>query len=328
MPTNLPPEYYEVEKRYRTAKTTEEKISVLKELMSTIPKHKGTDKLRADLRRRLAKLKESAQKKKKTGGHPSLFYVEKEGAGRVVLVGPPNTGKSTLLTVLTNATPKVADSPYTTWSPTPGMMEFEYVQIQLIDTPPMSREHVEPELLDLVRTSDLILIVIDLLGDPLQQLTETTEVLMEHKIFPRCVKSRNSTEPHSTLLPCLIVVNKTDHPDLDEDYHILCELLEDNWPVVGISARNSRNLDQLKQQIYRGLGVIRVYSKPPGKEADFTAPFVLKIGSTVEEFAGKVHKDFLEKLKMARLWGQHVYDGQPVGRDHVLEEGDVVELHR
>ena len=111
MPTNLPPEYYEAEKRYRAAQSPPEKAACLEVLISTIPKHKGTDKLRADLRRRLSKLKSAAQSKKGAGKHESVFHIDKEGAGMVVVIGPPNVGKSALVDVLTNASPQVADFP-------------------------------------------------------------------------------------------------------------------------------------------------------------------------------------------------------------------------
>ncbi|MFZ0392104.1 MAG: GTPase [Calditrichia bacterium] len=327
MPTNLPPEYFRAEERYKAAASFDEKIRLLEELISTIPKHKGTDKLRADLRRRLARLKDSAKSQKKSGGHTSLFYVEKEGAGRVALVGPPNTGKSALLNALTRAEPKIAASPYSTWQPLPGMMEYRHVQIQLIDTPPLSREHVEPELLDLLRTVDLLLIVIDLQRDPLSQLEETIGLLAENRLLPACCPGSVEEKPHSTVIPFLVAVNKADTPQMNEDFNIFCELLEREWPLVKISAANRQNLEELQKIIFQELKLICVYAKPPGEEADLTAPFALRRGATVLDFAESVHKDFAENLKTARIWGSNVYDGQMVGRDHLLEDGDVVELH-
>ena len=326
MPTNLPPEALEAEQRYRAAQSVAEKIACLEEFISAIPKHKGTDKLRADLRRRLSKLKSAAQSQKKVSRQESPFQIDKEGAGQVVVVGPANVGKSALVTALTNATPEVADYPYTTWTPTPGMMPMENIQIQLIDTPPLNRDYVEPELIELIRRSDLILLVVDLQGYPIQQLEDTIALLQENRIMPHHLKDRYTEQRLLTLLPLLVLVNKNDDQSTDEDFEVLCELFEEVWPLLPVSATTGRNLERLKQVVFERLEIIRVYSKPPGKEPDLNAPFVLKKGSTVEEFAGKVHQDFLEQLKSARVWGSGVYDGQMVGRDHVLHDGDVVEL--
>jgi ribosome-interacting GTPase 1 len=326
MPTNLPPEAVEAEQRYRAARSVAEKIACLEEFISAIPKHKGTDKLRADLRRRLSKLKSTAPSQKKVSRQESAFHIDKEGAGQVAVVGPANVGKSALVAALTNATPEVADYPYTTWTPTPGMMPMENIQIQLIDTPPLNRDYVEPELIELIRRSDLILLVVDLQGYPIQQLEDTIALLQEHRIMPHHLKDRYTEKRLLTFLPLLVLVNKNDDQSTDEDFEVLCELFEEAWPLLPVSATTGRNLERLKQVVFERLEIIRVYSKPPGKEPDLNAPFVLKKGSTVEEFAGKVHQDFLEQLKSARVWGSGVYDGQMVGRDHVLHDGDVVEL--
>ncbi|MGC9359323.1 MAG: TGS domain-containing protein [Anaerolineae bacterium] len=79
--------------------------------------------------------------------------------------------------------------------------------------------------------------------------------------------------------------------------------------------------------MFERLGVIRVYSKAPGRPPDLDAPFTLEEGSTVADLAAKVHRDFYDQLKSARIWGKGVHDGQMVSRDHVLADGDIVELH-
>jgi ribosome-interacting GTPase 1 len=302
MPLNLPPEAVEAEQRYRAAKSVAEKIARLEEFISTIPKHKGTDKLRADLRRRLSKLKSGAQSRKKVSRQESAFRIDKEGAGQVAVVGPTNVGKSALVATLTNATPEVAHSLFTTWKPTPGMMPMENIQIQLVDTPSLNRDYVEPELLDLIKRSDLILLVVDLQADPFQQLEDTIALLQEHRIVPRRLKDRYIEQRRLTFVPLLVLVNKNDDEDSDEDFEIFCELLEDDWPLLPVSATANRYLERLKQVVFERLEIIRVYSK------------------------GNVHQDFSERLKSARVWGRGVYDGQMVGRDHVLHDGDVVEL--
>jgi len=326
MPTNLPPEYFEVDKRYRAAKTTAEKIETLEELLGTIPKHKGTDKLRADFRRKLSKLKSETQTQKSKSKRDSTYHIGKEGAGQIVIIGPTNVGKSALISALTNATPEISEVPYTTWNPTPGMMAMENVQIQLIDTPPLDREYIEAELMDLIRRADLVLLVIDLQADPIFQLKDTITILREHNLAPLQHQELYTEEQGMAFTPLMVLVNKFDDPDSDVIYELFQELLEGEWPLLPISATTGRNLDQLKRAIFEKLDIIRIYSKAPGKEPDLETPFILKQGSTVEEFARKVHKDFYINLKSARVWGSSLFDGQMVGRDHVLHDGDVVEL--
>ncbi len=326
MATNLPPEYYEADKRYRAAKTPGEKISCIEELLRIVPKHKGTDKLRAGLRKRLSKLKTTAQAKKGVGKRESAFRIEKEGAGQVVLVGPVNVGKSALVSALTNATPEIADFPHTTWKPTPGMMPIENIQIQLVDTPPLNRDFMEPELLDLIRSSDYILLIVDLQTDPVHQLEDSVGILQEHRIMPDHLKELYSEQRGLIFIPFLVLTNKFDDDNFDENFEIFCELLENDWPSIPVSATTGRNLEQLKRMLFERLEIIRVYSKAPGKEPDFKEPFILKKGDTVEDFAGKVHQDFASKLKTARVWGTAVYDGQLVQREHELSDSDIVEL--
>jgi ribosome-interacting GTPase 1 len=330
MPTNLPPEAQEAERRYRAATTTEDKVAALEEFLSLIPKHKGTDHLRADLRRKLSSLKSTAQARKKGARQESAYRIDREGAGQVVLIGPPNVGKSALVAALTSATPEVSDAPYTTWAPTPGMMPVENIQVQLIDTPPLTQDYVEAQLMDLIRRSDLILVVVDLQTEPLQQLEETISILEDNRIVPAHFQEVAEEERRTIRKPLLVLANKADDEESDELYDIFCELLADYgqgpWPSVPVSATTGRNLERLKWLVFDSLGVLRVYSKAPGKEPDHDTPFVLKEGSTVEDFAARVHKDFVENLKAARVWGSSAFDGQMVARDYVLHDGDVVEL--
>ena len=303
MPTNLPPDYFQMEKEYRQATSPEEKISLLEEMYSIVPKHKGTDHLRAELRRRLSKLKTASQARKKTSRQASAYHLDKEGAGQVVVVGLTNVGKSALVAALTNATPEVADAPYSTWSPTPGMMPVEDIQIQLIDTPPLTRDYIEPEMMNMIRNADLILLVVDLQGYPIQQLEDAVAILEEQRIIPRHRQHLYTGERRPAIIPLLVAVNKNDDERSDEDYQVLCELLEEEWSLISLSAATGRNFDRLKQVVFEQLEIIRVYSKRPGSPPDLDAPFVLKKGTTVEELAGKVHKDFLQSLKSARIWG-------------------------
>ena len=326
MPTNLPPEYFQIERELRAAETVEEQIALLEELISVVPKHKGTDHLRADLRRKLSKLKERSQTHKDTGRRQSAFRIEKEGVAQVAVVGAPNAGKSALVAALTNATPEVSASPFTTWEPTPGMMPIDDIQVQLIDTPPLYREYVEPQLMDLLRRVDMILLVVDLETDPVEQLGQALALLRESRILPLQHRDRYEGEKRAAFKPFLVVANKADDDGSEELFQVFRQLLAEDWPCVPVSAATGRNLDRLKRAVFERLGVIRIYARPPGKEPDLTAPFVVKKGSTVVEFAARVHRDFLETLVSARVWGSAEFDGQSVGRDYVLQDGDIVEL--
>jgi hypothetical protein len=326
MPTNLPPDYFEADKRFREAQTPAEKIACLEELISTVPKHKGTDKLRADLRRQLSRLKDESQAHKKHGAHQATFSIEKEGAGQAVLIGATNVGKSALVAALTHAEPEVSPAPFTTWKPQPGMLSVWDIQVQLVDTPPMDRDFVEPGLFDLIRRADLILLVVDLQSDPLQQLEDALLHLEAHRIASIDRRDRYSSRDRMTFLPILILANKCDDESQDEIFDLFCALLGQDCPMIPVSAQTGRNFDLLKERVYQALEIIRVYARPPGQEPDLKRPFVLKKGSTVSDLARKIHRDFYEKLKSARVWGSSAFEGQMVQRDYVLQDGDIVEF--
>jgi small GTP-binding protein len=285
MPTNLPPEYFNAEERYKAAISIREKIETLEELISTIPKHKGTDKLRADFRKRLSKLKSASESQGSKGKRESAFHIVKEGAGQVVVIGAPNVGKSSLVDSLTAAKPEIGNFPFTTQRPIPGMMKVKNVQIQLIDTPALDREFLISELFDVIRGSDLILLMVDLESDPFQQLEETLEILSERRIYPLKQMGTVKADRRTTFIPIMILVNKCDNEDSLEDYQVFCDLLEGEWDLYAVSTATKRNLDLLKDEIFERLDIIRVYSQAPGKDPDFKSPFVLKSGSTIDEFA-------------------------------------------
>jgi ribosome-interacting GTPase 1 len=327
MPTNLPPEAQELERLYRAAETVQDKISTLEDYISAIPKHKGTDHLRADLRRKLSKLKSSAQTRKGAARQVSPYHIDREGAGQLVVVGMTNVGKSSLVAALTNASPEVSEAPYTTWGPTPGMMLAKNVQVQIIDTPPLSEEYVDPEFMNLVRRCDLVLVVIDLQTYPIEQLEDTLRILAEYRILPEQQQATYSGEQRVMFKPVLVVVNKADDETLDDDFEVLCELLEEEpCPLLPVSAETGRGLAELGDEVFERLGIMRIYSRAPGQEPDYSSPFVMEKGGTIEGFARQIHHDFYHNLKSARVWGHGVHDGQMVGREHVLHDEDIVEL--
>lgn len=327
MPANLPPHYFEAEKRYREARTPEEKIEHLEEMLTIMPKHKGTDKLRADLRRKISKFKAQSQQKKGASRRETAYAIDREGAAQIAVIGPPNTGKSSLVAALTNAMPEIADFPHSTWKPTPGMAPFENIQFQLIDTPPINREYMDPWMGDLIRRADILIIVLDLHGDPLQQLEDTFVILEGLRVFAEEMPLPKDLKKAPFVKKILVAVNKVDGPEEEEDYEVFLELAEIPVLVLGISTRTKHRLAALIEKIYHLSGIIRVYTRAPGKEPKLDAPFVVPRESTLEELAAKIHKDFAAKLKFARIWGEKVFDGQMVQRDYVLQDGDIVEIH-
>lgn len=330
MPANLTPQYLEAEQRYRDAKTPAEKTTCIEEMLRVIPKHKGTEKMRADLRRRLSKLKTEAAK---AGAHRSQGpTVQREGAGQIVILGPPNAGKSSLLQALTKAPADVADYPFATRKPTPGMVRFENVQIQLVDMPPLSRDYSEPWMSQIARNADALLLVVDL-SDPgiLDAVELITETLEAWKILPlaQALKPEERTAlPTGVIaLRTLLLGQKCDLPESTDNWDVLQELYGERWPMLAVSTAQGHHIDALPGALYTLLDVVRVYTKAPSKKADRSAPFTLPRGSTVVDVAAAVHKDFAASLKYARIWGTDKYDGQMVQRDYVVQEEDIIELH-
>ncbi|MGE5579167.1 MAG: TGS domain-containing protein [Bacillota bacterium] len=321
MPANLGPQYLAAEERFRQAITDEEKLAALEEMMQTIPKHKGTEKMQGDIKRRMAKIREGMRTGGKGAKRKELFKIDKEGAGQVALVGPPNSGKSSLLKVMTRAEPLVAEYPFTTRVPLPGMAQFENVQIQLVDIPPVAEETSQTWLWALLRLSDALLIVLDAGNDDV--LTEAEELLEFMRSNNVIVKNHGERAFNEKKAMC--AVNKADLPGAAERVELLKEILGDQMEIVPVSATTGEGLDRLKAALFFDLlGKIRVYTRPPGKKVDYTAPFVLPAGTTVLEAAREIHKEIAETLKYARVWGKGVFEGQMVPRDHVLSDGDVV----
>jgi len=326
MPANLTPIYREAEAKYKSAITKEEKIAALEEMLRVIPKHKGTDKLQGDLRSRLSKLKR--EPKKKTGAKGFSHKVPKEGAGQVILVGPPNSGKSSLVDSLTHATPEVAAYPFTTRDTIPGMMPFEDVAIQLVDMPPLSEEHVEPWVYDVVRGGDLVWLVVSI-EHPLVGHEIVLELLEAKAVglIPPGAEPPADARPGWLYKHTLLAVTGMDNDGADGDLEAFQELVETELPIVPVSTIADTGFEDLAKRTFDALDVMRIYTKQPGKDADRERPFTLPRGSTVGDLARGIHKDVAEGLKFARVWGASVFDGQSVKSAHVLEDGDVAEIH-
>jgi ribosome-interacting GTPase 1 len=330
VPANLPPQYLEAERRYREAKSIPEKIKALESMLAIMPKHKGTDKLRGQLRSKLSKLKSESEKKGGAGRKGSLFTVKREGIAQALVLGLTNVGKSQLVLALTNANPEVADYPVTTRKPIPGMMPFENIQIQLVDVPPINFEIGEAWLSPMARNADILIIMVDLSGDPLTQVEEVLARLEDIRIKPIGVEGEVIHSGEAAIFEprrALIVANKVDLDGAGEREGMLRERYGRSFPVFSLSAQRGIGLEDLRRGIFEALEIVRVYTKPPGKEPEFSEPVILKKGSTVEDAANSVHKDFVSKMKFARIWGSEKYQGQMVKRDYVLEDGDVIEFH-
>jgi len=320
MVANLPPDYHAKEAELKDAKTPEEKIAILLEMMAIMPKHKGTEKLQKELKSKIARLKKEATEKKVISRGSPIPTIEREGAGQVIIAGPPNTGKSTLLASITKAKPDIADYPFTTKIPQPGMFQYQDIQIQMVDTPALSSGISENWLGDLLRKSDMILMLLDLTDDDiLDKMDETMNVLEQFKI-----KQQNTWEFTKKIL---WVGNKIDIPMWKDIKNILCELYPLDKDLLTISAQHLLNIDTLGELIFKTLDIIRVYTKIPGKPPEMKNPYTISARSTLEDLAKSIHKDLVKTFKYARLWKQG--KGNPIiaGREYILEDKDLVEIH-
>lgn len=324
MPANLTPEYLAADKKFKEATSPEARLAALEEMLRTIPKHKGTEKMQADLKRRIAKFRAEAQRRKGAARAKPFYHVEREGAGQIALVGAPNSGKSSLLAALTNATPEIAAYPFTTRVPLAGMAAFEDVQIQLVDLPPISPESAEGWLFAIIRGADGALLVVDLADQDVLASTEATFDLLAASNVTLIPPDRPRGP---NMVPAVIVAAKLDAPGAADTLAVFKEFYGDRLPVLPISAEQDVNLGELRRTMFAMLRLVRVYSKKPGKKPDLHVPYILKRGTTVLDAAAVVHKDFAEGLRFARLWRQRAIDGLMVGREHVLEDGDILELH-
>jgi len=339
VPANLSPEYKAAADALRRARDPAERLEHLREMLRVIPKHKGTDHLQADLKRRIKELDEELAGPRKGGvrSGPSLV-VRPEGAAQVALLGPPNSGKSALHATLTGSSARVAPYPFTTQYPEPGMMPVEDVYVQLVDLPPLSPQHPVTWIGSTLQSADACLLVVDI-SDPeaVDQVEDLKALLLERRVGltrhwpvdePTATRpGEDDEDPFALTLPVLLVANKSDlDPDSRADVAALEELLGVRYPAMVVSAATGAGLDRLGPWLFDRLGVVRVYTKAPGKPPDNARPFTLRRGQTVADVARLVHRELVESIKYARLWNAS-HDGQHVGRDYVVEDKDVIELH-
>jgi hypothetical protein len=339
MPANLSPEYKKAEQAFRSARDEQERLACLKEMLRTIPKHKGTEHLQADIKSRVKQLTEelSGPKKGATRSGP-VHSVRPEGAAQIALIGPPNSGKSTLHSKLTGSRAIAGPYPHTTHEPMPGMLTFEDVNFQLVDLPPVSTDYMESWFVNALQPADAALLVLDISDPECTDHVEAILALLEEKkislierwpgldIGPVGVEE-DELDPFRSYLPTLLVANKIDLNSDPEEVTTLKELLGVRFPTLSTSTVSGEGLDSVGPLLFEGLEIVRVYTKTPGKPAEMDRPFTVRRGATVSDVARLVHKDIAGSLKYARAWGSGVFDGQQIGPEHPLSDADVVELH-
>jgi len=339
MPANLSPEYKAAEAAFRKARDPRERLDRLREMLRTIPKHKGTDHLQADIKHRIKELSDELEGPHKGGTRSApALVVRPEGARQLALLGPPNAGKSALHVRLTGSHAQVADYPFTTQYPEPGMLPFEDIHFQLVDLPAVSPEHPVAWLAGALQTAEACLLVVDL-SDPdcVGEIQALHDILREKRVTLTArweqrpelnLRGEEVDDPFALKLPALLLANKADRvQQVEAELAVFMELTGLAYPTLVVSATTGRGLGELGPWLFRNLGVVRVYTKTPGHSPDKHRPFTLRRGQTVEDVARLVHAELAHTLRYARVWGHTGFDGQQVGREHVLADGDIVELH-
>lgn len=328
MAVNATPQYKKAEEEYRRAQTAQEQIECLEKMLVLLPKHKASEKVQMDLKTRLKEARAELAAEKAAPKKAKSYKFPRQGAGQLVILGGPNAGKSRLLAELTSARPEVAPYPFTTREPQPGMMPWEDVAVQLIDTPPITDSYFEAYLPNIVRSADGALLCFD--GGSDDAPDQTAEVMRQFESR----KTRLDRESgfvdddfSQVRLQTLLVATRADAPGFADRLAYFAEMFPDRFETIAVEFERPDSTAALRDRVYRLLNVMRVYTKAPGKPADYKSPFTLPAGASVEDLAAKVHKELAAKLTHARVWGGGGHDGQSVGRDHVLSDKELVELH-
>jgi len=323
MPTNVTAEYIAAEEEYKRADTVEDKIKALENMLSTCPTHKGCEKLRQEIKTKLAKLKEKKKRDLEKKAKGKSISIKKEGAATICLIGPPNSGKSLLLNKLTNSKVKVADYEFTTKKPEIGIMKYKGLKIQTIEIPSIVEGYSEsekgPQFLSILRQADLVIIVTDNPGiDFIFSELDKASIALNEDI---------SDKDESWIkLNGIIVINKKDIINIEKVHQELCKYY--NLDRIQISSLNKKDIENLKDEIWRHLDLIKVYTKEPGKKVKKDEPVCIKKGATIADMAEHIHKDFIKKFRFARVWGKSArFSAMQAGLKHKLEDDDIVEVH-
>jgi ribosome-interacting GTPase 1 len=342
MPANLSPEYKDAQDAYRLARDVPEKLECLRTMLRTIPKHKGTEHIQAELKTRIKELGYELAGPKKGGARagPELS-VRREGAAQVALVGPPNSGKSSLHARLTGSHAAVGPYSFTTQYPLPGMLPHQDVQFQLVDLPAVAEEHMEPWMGATLHNADAVALVVDLTSPAcVDELAAILKRLEEKRVslLPRAGAAVAAAgedpdaaglDPFRVHLPALLLANKADlFASPQAELAVFRELAPDPFDSLAVSAESGLGLAAVGPALFALLGIVRVYPKAPGHAPDRGRPFTLRAGGTVRDVALQVHRGMASELKFARVWGSSAeFDGQQVSPAHVVSDEDVVELH-
>ncbi len=339
MPANLTPEYKRAEQAYRAARDERERLACLKEMLRTIPKHKGTEHLQADIKSRIKQLTDELSGPRKGAVRTGPVHVVRpEGAAQIALLGPPNSGKSALHARLTGSRAIVGPYPHTTHEPLPGMLPFEDIHFQLVDLPPISADYIDSWLPNALQPADAALLVVDLTDPACAESVQGLIAQLDAKRISLVASwparaaaadddDERALDPFRIRLPTPLLANKLDLGFDPDDLDVLSELIGLDLPRLPVSAETGEGLDAIAPFLFRELGIARVYTKAPGKPPEMDRPFTVRRGASVADVARLVHKDIAASLKYARIWGTGVFDGQQVGPEHPLHDRDVVELH-
>ena len=354
MPTNVTPEYMRAKAEYRHAGDAKERLQCLKEMLRLLPKHKGTDHLQAELKTKIKQLTSELASTKKGARVGPVQAVRPDGAAQIVLIGPPNSGKSSLHVKLTGSHAEVGAYPNTTHAALPGMLPYEDVHFQLIDLPPISTTFMESWMPNALQQARAALLVVDLtVAGCVENVVAIRDRLDEKRVSliadwpghldPGPITTGGVSTPSATQtpldqeadeedpfrihLPTMVVATKSDIDSVAEQIDTLEELVGVRYPAIAVSNESGEGLDQIGRLLFDGLEVVRVYTKLPGHPADTDRPYTVFRGATIQDIALLVHREMAESVKFARVWGSAKFDGQQVGKDHVVADRDVVELH-
>ncbi len=306
MTTNASPQFNQAQAKFLDAKDDEERLMFLEEMIREAPKHKSSENLLANLRTRRKRLENQLIKQKKSG-KSSKVGIKKEDM-QCVLIGKTNSGKSSILNILTNAEPKISlgdVARFTTQEPQIGIMHYATTNIQIIEIPAIDSEFYDKGI---VYTSDTVLITVISLKD-------LDEILKELK----------------TIGKIIIVFNKTDLLTRNEKRKIEATLKSKykkyNFILISSSKENPENIDELKEKIFLSFDKIRVYTKEPGKEVNKNRPMILQPSSNVKDVAEKILKGFSSRITQTRIWGpSSKFSGQIVGLNHKIKDLDTIEF--